>query len=53
VRPKVRALRVEETLALGDRRLLAIVEWNEEELLIGVTPQQITLLESREKVRRP
>lgn len=44
---KSHALRLEETLALGERRMLAIVEWKGEKLLIGVTPQQITLLEPR------
>lgn len=47
IRRKERTLRLEETLALGDRRMLAIVEWKGQRLLIGVTPQQITLLEPR------
>ena len=46
IRRNVRALRLEETLSLGDRRMLAIVEWQGEKLLLGVTPQQITLLET-------
>jgi len=46
IRRNVRALRLEETLSLGDRRMLAIVEWKGEKLLLGVTTQQITLLES-------
>jgi Flagellar biosynthesis protein, FliO len=44
---KTHALHLEETLALGERRMLAIVEWKGEKLLLGVTPQQITLLEPR------
>lgn len=44
IRRKVHALHLEETLGLGDRRMLAIVEWHGEKMLIGVTPQQITLL---------
>ena len=46
IRRKPHALRVAETLGLGDRRLLAVVEWNGRQLLIGVTPQRITLLDS-------
>jgi flagellar biogenesis protein FliO len=51
IRRKTHALRLEETLALGDRRMLAIVEWKGEKLLLGVTTQQITLLEQRENAR--
>ena len=47
IRRKAHALHLEETLALGERRMLAIVEWKGEKLLLGVTPQQITLLEPR------
>ena len=47
IRRKTHALHLEETLALGERRMLAIVEWKGEKLLLGVTPQQITLLEPR------
>jgi len=47
IRRKAHALRLEETLALGDRRMVAIVEWRGEKLLLGVTPQQITLLDPR------
>jgi len=45
VRRKLRTLHLEETLALGDKRFLAVVEWKGERLLIGVTPHTITLLE--------
>jgi len=45
IQRKVHALRVEETLPLGDKRFLALVRWNDETLLVGVTPQNITLLE--------
>jgi flagellar biosynthetic protein FliO len=37
-------LRVEETLALGDRRFVSILEAEGERFLIGLTPQGITLL---------
>lgn len=51
IRRKTHALHLEETLALGERRMLAIVEWKGEKLLLGVTPQQITLLEPRGNVQ--
>jgi flagellar biogenesis protein FliO len=44
---KTHTLHLKETLALGERRMLAIVEWKGEKLLLGVTPQQIVLLEPR------
>jgi len=44
VQKKPRALRLEETLPLGERRFLAVVRWRNEKLLIGVTPQTINLL---------
>jgi len=47
IRRKAQALRLSETLALGDRRMLAIVEWRGQTLLLGVTPEQITLLETK------
>jgi flagellar biogenesis protein FliO len=49
VQKKLRALRIEETLALGERRFLAVVRWENETLLVGVTPQAITLLEATAK----
>ena len=47
VRKKDRALSLQETLPLGERRFLAVVRWENETLLVGVTPQAITLLEPR------
>ena len=35
IRRKVHALHLEEMLALGERRMLAIVEWKGEKLLLG------------------
>lgn len=46
IRRRPHTLRLAETLGLGERRMLAIVEWNGQQLLIGVTPQQITLLDA-------
>lgn len=39
-------LKVKETLPLGTNRALYIVEWEEKRLLLGVTNQSITLLET-------
>jgi hypothetical protein len=40
-----RLLRVRETLSLGEKRFLAVVEYDGRKLLIAGTPQQISLLE--------
>jgi flagellar biogenesis protein FliO len=45
IKRKIRTLRLQETLAFGDRRFLAVVEWENKTLLVGVTPQSITLLD--------
>jgi hypothetical protein len=45
VRRKPHTLHLQETLALGDKRFLAVIEWKNEKLLIGVTAHAITLLE--------
>lgn len=37
-------LKVEETLALGDRRFVAILKADDEHFLIGLTPQGVTCL---------
>jgi flagellar biogenesis protein FliO len=49
IQKKHRTLRLEETLPLGERRFLAVVQWESEKLLVGVTPQGIALLEPRAK----
>ncbi len=41
-----RRLRLRETLPLGERRFLAIVEFHGKELLLGGTANSITLLET-------
>jgi flagellar biogenesis protein FliO len=51
IQKKLRALRIEETLPLGEKRFLALVRWNGETLLVGVTPQNITLLQADTKAR--
>lgn len=47
IRRKPHALHLTETLPLGERRMLALVEWRGETLLIGVTPQHIQLLQAK------
>lgn len=41
-----RELKVKEALSLGTNRALYIVEWKEKYLLLGVTNQNITLLDT-------
>ena len=49
IQKKQRTLRLQETLPLGERRFLAVVQWENEKLLVGVTPQGLSLLEPRSK----
>ena len=44
-------LRICETVSLGEKRLLAIVEFEGQRLLIGATTQSIVLLPTRPKPR--
>ncbi len=39
-----RQLRVKETVSLGERRMLAVVEWNGRQLLLGGTANSMALL---------
>lgn len=39
-----RRLRLCETVPLGERRLLALIQFDNQPLLVGVTPNSITLL---------
>jgi flagellar biogenesis protein FliO len=41
-----RRLRVCETLSLGEKRLLAVVEYDSHKFLLAATPQNISLLHS-------
>ena len=41
-----RELRLCETLSLGDKRMLAIIECDHQRFLIAATPQSISLLQS-------
>src|SRR5271170_1221676 len=45
---KEQELRLQDTLALGEKRFLAVVQWEGERLLVGVTAQSITLLKPKE-----
>jgi flagellar biogenesis protein FliO len=45
VRRRARSLRVCETLSLGERRLLMVVQFERRRFLIGATNQSISLLE--------
>jgi len=48
IRRRERLLRVSETLSLGERRFLAIVQVDRERFLIGGTGQHIALLQKLE-----
>ncbi len=44
---KPRQLRLQEALALGDKRQLLVVEWESRRYLVGATQQGLTLLDTR------
>jgi len=48
VHKRPRALQLAEMLPLGEKRFLAVVQWEGERILLGVTAQSITLLEPKE-----
>lgn len=48
ISPRPRSVRLRETLALGDRRQLLLVEWESRRYLIGATPQGLAVLDSKE-----
>jgi len=45
VRRRERSLRMCETLPLGEKRFLAVVQFGRQRLLIAATPQSISLLD--------
>ena len=49
IRTRVRSLRLCETLPLGDKRFLAVVQFNHQRLLIGATSHSISLLQQVEE----
>jgi len=46
IQRRQRRLRLCETLSLGDKRLIALVEYENQRFLVGATPQRISLLQS-------
>jgi flagellar biogenesis protein FliO len=48
IRNRTRTLKLCETLQLGDKRFLAVVQFNHQRLLIGSTSQSICLLQQLE-----
>ena len=49
-RRRVPALRLRESLALGERKSLLVVQWDGRSYLLGVTTQSLQVLDSREAV---
>lgn len=45
IRPRVRSLRLCETLPLGEKRSLMVVQFHDQRLLIGATSHSISLLQ--------
>jgi flagellar biogenesis protein FliO len=41
---KSRALVVKETASLGERRFIAVVQWERQRFLVGASPGSVTLL---------
>jgi flagellar biogenesis protein FliO len=46
IQRRQRRLRLCETLSLGDKRLIALVEYENQRFLVAATPQHISLLQS-------
>jgi flagellar biogenesis protein FliO len=46
IQRRERRLRLSESLPFGEKRLVAVVEFDEQRFLIAVTPQNISLLQS-------
>src|SRR5271168_2312993 len=46
VRRRQRGLRVYETVSLGDKRFVAVLEFEQQRFLIGVTSQSVSLLQA-------
>lgn len=45
IRPRQRRLRLCESISLGEKRLIAVVQFDERRFLIAATPQTISLLQ--------
>jgi len=46
VQRRARRLRLSESLSLGEKRLIAVVEFEEQRFLVAATPDHITLLQT-------
>jgi flagellar biogenesis protein FliO len=46
VRRRQRALRLCETVSLGDKRFVAVVQFERQRFLLGVTPHSVSLLQA-------
>jgi len=46
IRRRERSLRLCETVALGDKRFVAVVQFERQRFLLGVTPQSVSLLQA-------
>jgi flagellar biogenesis protein FliO len=51
VQRRARHLRLCESLSLGEKRLLAVVEFEDQRFLLAATPDRITLLQTLEAAR--
>jgi len=47
-RRRVSSLRLRESMALGDRKSLVVVQWQDRHYLLGISPQTMQVLDSRE-----
>jgi flagellar biogenesis protein FliO len=46
IRRRDRSLRIAETVSLGDKRFVAILEFERQRFLIGITSQSVSLLQA-------
>jgi flagellar biogenesis protein FliO len=46
IRRRDRSLRIAETVSLGDKRFVAILEFEHQRFLIGITSQSVSLLQA-------
>ena len=47
-RHRVSSLQLQESLSLGERKSLLVVHWRDRSYLLGVSPQAVQVLDSRE-----
>jgi flagellar biogenesis protein FliO len=51
VQRRVRRLRLCESLSLGEKRVVAVVEFEDQRFLLAATPEHITLLQTLDAAR--